>query len=380
MNSLDTEGLSRSSELRWRRNDAAQWLAKFSTVERVQGCGRVPVGAAVAVRVTTSEDGHRVAGFAGLMRCGSVWACPTCSARIARQRSDLLAEVLRRWHRDHGGRVAMVTLTVRHDRSQSLETVWDAVAKAWTAASNGKWWQEWGEKVGRLSDRRAWKIPYLRYTEVTWSRRNGWHVHVHALLFVRDVPELDALVGQLAGDMWEKWDKAAQKAGLRGGEQRHSDAHVVRGDGDAELSQYFSKAVLELTTGHVAKSGREGHLTPFGILGLLGDDLRGVEPLTPGKRSALRSAWAEWEQTSSGRRQMGWSHGLLAMLGLDSSWTPTDQEIVDAELDGEVVAMIEPQVWRLIVGAGLRVMVLDAFEYSTEAGLDVLERLRQQLE
>lgn len=370
----------RAQQSRAARWAARSWLWRQSAVKRLTHCGRVPTGQQVAIKVTAGEGG-RSAGYAGLQHCGSVWACPVCSAQIVRQRSELLAEVIRRWH-DRGGRAVMVTLTVRHDRQQTLAQVWDAVGKGWAAATTGAAWKDWGDRLGVPSARGGHKIHYTRVTETTVSNSNGWHVHVHALLFVQDVPGVEATVQQLAADMWRRWDRAVQRAGLSGGSYAQCEAHLITGDLDAAgaVSKYFNKATLELTGGQF-KQSRAGHYAPFELLRALSDHWAGVE--SQHSEAELRRMllwWQEWEQTSSGRRQIGWSHGLLDLLHIDrDEWLPTDEQIVDDnQLDGEQVLLLTGDQWRRVVARGGALSLLEAFERSQSAGVELLQLLVQE--
>src|SRR5699024_9970044 len=74
---------AKSSEARTARWQALGILWDMSTLERVRKCGRVPVlpGGCVGVRKKVRKKSEAV-GYAGLATCGSVWACPRCSAKI----------------------------------------------------------------------------------------------------------------------------------------------------------------------------------------------------------------------------------------------------------------------------------------------------------
>ncbi|MGC3993445.1 MAG: hypothetical protein QM779_04850 [Propionicimonas sp.] len=382
----------------------------------------MPIGQEVAIRVTV-KDGKRVPGYAGLAHCGSVWSCPVCSARICEERARMVNEVCRRWV-ERGGRVVMVSLTVRHHRGMPLAAVWDAVGACWNAASSGPGWArdsglygavtrgvtvkgqcqrkgcaaqgtkrvtvldsptellcevhaagrvhgasfgqqlEPGDVVvrrapngGKLDVQRKGWMPYLRVFDVTVGH-NGWHPHVHALVFV-DGSMTDDGAYALGRRMWERWNAEAQRQGLKpgigtkvrsdDGEYREPgfDSHVVKGDpSDSSVGRYFAKAVYELVGG-AYKTARNGSRTPFGLLAAIMRHKAGVACIAPADHSPdcecgqlsrddlnhTRKLWAEWEETSSGRHQLGISHGLLDFLDLDpKTWMRDDEEIAQEEL------------------------------------------------
>lgn len=360
------------------------WLWRSSAIKRVTHCGRVTLGSDVVIRASVGADGQRHAGVAGVVHCGSVWACPVCSAKIAAQRSAMVGEVLRRWV-ERGGSVAMVTLTVRHSKGDPLATVWDAVSAGWRAATRSSAWDQlqrvYGTEMVTGKGSRAalrYRIPSIRVVEVTHGA-NGWHVHVHALLLLRGGVEVDQ-VPQIGASMWGRWDRAVQRAGLRGGDLAQMDAHLIRWDprGVTPLAEYFAKATYEVTLAG-NKSARGGNRTPFQVLACMVEYASGE--LVQGDNDAARDRriWGEWERSSRGRRQIGITNGLLDVLEM-RDWMPTDEEIVEAEMGGDELARFSREEWGRIALWGLIPDLLQAAEQSTAAlhkrAVEVLALLR----
>jgi hypothetical protein len=300
---------------RRQRDAARRWLWANSGHDRQRSCGRDPVGQLVGL---TRRDG--AATWAGLETCGSVWSCPVCSGRVLAERGDELRQALDAWH-GQGGAVAMVTLTMRHGREHALADCWDALSDAWAAAS------------GRYSGVRAAKLAadvagWARRVEVTWGARHGWHVHVHALVFLRRPDE----AGALGEAMFAAWAARLGRVGLT--PLRDSgglDVRVLSLDqARQEAAGYVAKgtysesarAAAELTGG--GKLGRGGNLTPWGIL----------DAARRGDRQA-RALWAEWEATSHGRRAITWSEGLRDELDVDQE---RDDDEIAGDGAGEIVA------------------------------------------
>jgi hypothetical protein len=348
-----------------------------SSLRRVRACGLRAQGTQhdaalgrqvnrdpmVAIRVTETPDGKR-AGFSGVQSCGSTWACPVCSEKIQAARNDEVARALEVAHA-RGWVAAFVTLTVRHSRRHSLAGVWSAVSAGWRSATSGSR-SEWE------ADRAAYGVKgYIRLTEVTHGR-NGWHVHIHALVLldpaasrVADLNDDGRLhlrdVQALGDSMFRRWSRGVKSVGKGyAPAKRHGvDVRLVTDDGH-DLAAYFAKnvyavkssasAAADVTSSHT-KTARQGNVTPFGILARL---------VANGEARDL-ALWHEWEAASKGKRQLLWSNGLRADLGIGVE--VDDQTIVDDDaLDGVEVARMPPRDYRRLAFAGLLPAVLDAAE------------------
>jgi hypothetical protein len=289
------------------------------------------MGSTVAI-VRTGER----ASWAGLETCGSVWACPVCSARILAERGAELGSALDAWHAD-GGSVAMVTLTMRHGRGDTLASCWDALSDAWAAASG----RSRGVRRAKIA---AEVAGWVRRVEVTWGAAHGWHVHVHALVFLRKPDQAQ----QLGEAMFAAWAARLERVGLTpmrdsGGldvrvlgldQARHEAAgYVAKGT----YREQVSRAAMELTGG--GKLGRAGNLTPWGIL----------DAARAGDRQA-RALWVEWETTSLGRRALTWSQGIREQLVDDQE---RDDDEIAGDDSGEVVCVWDRAEWDVIRDSGI---------------------------
>ncbi len=322
-------------------------------MKRVRDCGRVAVtpGGSVALRL---RDG--VAGFAGLSTCGSVWADPVCNAKIMARRALEIGAAVEMWQ-SMGGRVGFVTLTMRHRRGQRLATLWDGLSKAWNRVTAGKAW---------LSDKERHGVAgWLRVVEVTHGK-NGWHVHIHALVFF--APGLvEPDVAGLHASMFGRWVRGLTASGLGKPLMVGQDARLLAGAADADLSRYFTKAVhgghrvgLEFTASQT-KAVRSAHGTApvWALLDAVMDE---------GDADAL-DLWHEWERASKGRRQLTWSQGFRASLGLAAE--STDEEIAGEELGTrqDDLVLITASGWAQVVAGLHMVSLLDVAEKSGLAGV-----------
>ena len=338
-------------------------LRGLTTLGRVRKCGHTSVngeGSGPGLRLTETKTGN-VAGFSGLATCGSVWACPVCAAKIATRRAEDLADVMR-YGLERGCSASMVTLTIRHHRGQSLRECWAAVTAGWRAVTTGKQWTTDADGAGL--------VGWVRAVEVTQGK-NGWHVHVHALLiWDSTLPDEEAdIIGQR---MWQRWTRAVRRKGfdslLRSADGKRVGVDVRKASldpaaqGGTGLHEYFTKLAHEVTGGQAKLAQGQGR-TPFqlldrAVLGLADD----VE------------LWHEWESASKGRRQMEWSRGrrdLRAWAGLGDE--ETDEEIAGAELDGPDLLLLYPESWQTLRQSPEQ--VCDLFDAAERGGFDAARQL-----
>ena len=272
------------------------------------------------------------AGFAGLTTCGSVWACPCCSSKIISRRQEDLAAAVSRWTAS-GGRVVMLTLTMRHKRQDRLDPLWAALGSAWRSVTSGAVWQ--AEKAAHGV------AGWLRVVETT-EGANGWHVHVHALLFVRDEVS-DSAVAAWKKSVFGRWSRALGRAGLRPASLAAQDMHLVV-DADAAVGEYLAKGLdfgnvvaMEFTQSAGKKSrAAAGGRTPWDILDSV---------IATGDADDL-DRWLEWEATSKGKRQLTWSQGLRELIGLGVE--ESDDELAAEELGSkdDNVILIPLDQWK----------------------------------
>jgi hypothetical protein len=326
-------------------------------MKRLEDCGRVAYGSHVTLR----RAAEGVAGVAGVHTCGSVWVCSVCSAKIAGQRQDELRRGLNNWW-GAGGHVLMMTLTMRHEAGDPLSGLWDQLGRAWASVTSGRQW---------LKNRAQYGIQgYMRVVEQTHGS-NGWHVHIHALLFLtEDVSPLE--LQTLEQQMVARWIGKLERMGASATPAGQRLERV--GEGDDVLADYFTKAVdngdaiaLELNWGQSKRARKEGSRAPFGIL----DDF-----IATGDAEDLE-LWQEFAFASKGRRQMTWGAGTRDLLQLGAEMT--DEEIADEEIgteEDDMLAIPADEWFRLSRDGGVIAAVLHELELG---GVDACELLLWEL-
>lgn len=307
--------------VRRRRYDLRARAQSVTALKRVAECGRRLDGEGVAVVV--NETG--AAGYAGVRYCGSVWACPACSAVIRGARAIEIQAAVSDWIAKGGGAL-WVTETVPH-------TAGDAIAETWSRLADGHRWALSGKRGVQLRGLVAY-VGSIASTETTRGR-HGWHPHRHSIILTEKPVSADVRAAFQAGlhDQWVRYakrlaEKAADGSGPRlpkegvgvlvrevYGHPERLAAYVAKVQDDGSSWQIGNEAAR----GDI-KKGRRGGRTPFQLLEDLDEH--------PGK---VRRWWRQYEAASVGRSAIRWSRGLRARLGL--AVEKTDAEL--AQLLGE---------------------------------------------
>jgi|tagenome__1003787_1003787.scaffolds.fasta_scaffold20979921_5 hypothetical protein len=339
----DRNGKRRAN--RRRRGQLRHKIRGTTTLSRLRDCGAKTVnGLGGPILRISGEGDERIAGYAGLVTCGSVWACPCCSAKIAARRAEELSKVMQTVLTS-GGSASLITLTMRHHAGHKLKDLWQALSAAWRGVISGKQWiadQELGGLLG-----------WVRVVEATHGR-NGWHLHVHALVCWDRSVSL-ALAQDIGQRMWQRWSRVLERKGLTSWKHRGGvDVRMATLQSD-NLAHYFNKLAREVTYSHM-KEARGGR-SPFKILS---------DGLATGDASDL-DLWAEWEQASYGRRQLTWSLGGHDLRKLADLGEQTDEEIAEEDLAGEDLIALPHSTWEVLLRDELTTDLLDAAEL---AGVD----------
>lgn len=256
-----------------------------------------------------------------------------------------------------GHPLAFVTLTMRHHQAQALALLFAAAGKGWTRATGGSMWVAVSEQVD----------GWVRVWEVTYGR-NGWHVHVHAVVILNGTDEWE----RIPEGMYRRWSAGLVSLGLDAPLLVGQDWHLVEGDQAAEeVSDYLLKMAEDpgfALGGELAYSSpgrsRAGLKTepPFALLARLEQT---------GEAEALR-LWHEWETASKGKRQIAWSRGLRERYGVE---VVEDQAIVDEAVgtsEDDWVAWTRSG-WRELVREPARLAQL--LDVAEAAGVDAVTAL-----
>ncbi len=337
------------------QDTARDWLPG----ERVCWCGRRPAydgGRKRAKRllsVKRSQEG--VAYYANLERCGSVWTCPVCSKRISNHRREQLWKAGSTW-RSRGFHVYLLTLTLPHSREDKPFDLTDKLLAAYNEMTSGR------TRLAAALKSYGY-AGQVRALEVTVGDANGWHPHLHILLFVKKrLPGTRSehgrsthVTGAVFEDLFSNWEQACLGLGL---DAPSREANTLQ-DGSAAFN-YITKwgPADELARAH-SKRAKKGGRTPWQLLedAYMGD-------LHAGK------LFQDFVAAFKGRRQLFWSRGLRDLLGLAEE--ADDEQAAELGSDGEyqerptdaVIVTLTWEQWHLVLIHGERANIL----YMAELG------------
>lgn len=295
------------------------------------------------MRVEPTPEAAAKSYFLGLQTCGSVWHCPCCAFVISQGRRAEVNTALA-WARAERLKPVMLTLTLRHQAGEPLGATLDALRDAKRQLTKGR---------HRLS---SMSVGSITACEVTYGR-NGWHPHLHIVLFIKTRGEVDAIAK--LEPYRERWARALESLGRDGS---HPAAFQVQGA--AKAGEYLTKwgAAEELTLSRVKRTRRTKGTAAQEQAASLAEarhqdkDDKGATPLelliaasdaaNPDRRKA-EALWLEYAVVFQGRHQLDWSKGLKKLARVDEV---TDEELAKREAAAVAVeiASFDKKDWRKV--------------------------------
>jgi len=295
------------------------------------GCGLIPGASAVKVLYAVAQE---KAHYGNLKNCGAVWVCPVCAAKISERRRGEVRQAIDA-HHARGGTILIVAYTVSHKRHNSLQDVLAGFLKAQERMQGNRPYRRLAASYGLVGS--------IKSLEVTYGDTNGWHPHAHTLLFFDRAVDVAAFQDGL----YAAWEGAAAGQGLTMTRERGVLVQSAWG----KVQEYVAKwgheptrpvwdSTAEMTKGHIKRAADEGdgqRFTPF-------DLLRWVKDTGDLGAAAL---FREFAAAFHGRRQLVWSPGLRAALGVGDE--KSDEELVAEQTElGVTLGMIDREPWRAV--------------------------------
>lgn len=302
-----------------------------SAQHRTCWCHRGVANAGDQVAIYRAENGSN-ARMHGVTTCKSVWACPTCSARICAVRQAELAQGMKCWI-EQGGYVFLMTTTFPHDREDVLADMLPRFLKAQAHFKNSKTYKRILAKGVRKGS--------VTSLEVTRGERSGWHPHKHDLVFCTPDAFGDTtqgtdgrLASRLIDELKEAWYMALRKHGLA---EQNEMSDVLAHGLDVRGGQFAAEYIAKF--GKDQKWGLSREVTMHAAK--VGSDNKGAHPFQllawaeEGDQAAVEQ-FREYAKAFEGKRMLSWSRGLKKELtGLDET---TDEQAADQVLPEESVA------------------------------------------
>lgn len=309
--------------------------------DRLNRCHQqlAPNTATVEIRHNpTSNTAH----FRGLFVCNRGWTCPACAQRISNaRREELTAAFVAAKKLGFG--VVLVTYTVRHDERQALAPLWDALTAALGLFKSGRAWQDIKAEYGIVGTIRALETLY---------GDNGWHPHVHELIFTKQAINSAGVAG-LKSWLSDRWLVKLKLMGLSASVERGIDVRTA----DSDIAAYIAKwghEPKEQTWGadhEMAKlASKKSHskgLTPFQLLECFGEG---------SKRAA--ALFQEYAAAMASRLRLRWSTGLRALLALPDEQPDEQLELIEQPVTYTAVEFTALE-WKKVCAYEIHSMVLD---------------------
>jgi hypothetical protein len=256
-----------------------------------------------------------------------------CSAKVSERRAEELGAAARAWE-ERGGLLFLATFTLQHSGADPLPELLDALMKASYRLRTGDWWTRFQKRHGLAGTVRA--------LEVT-DGVAGWHPHLHALCFV----EAGADVAAFAVQLRERWGAVVAKVGGYASPRWGLDVRSAR----EEVSAYLAKFGREQYWTVARELAKSSSKNAYGS-GCSPHEL--LEAYVVEGDQAAGARWRAYALTFKGRKQLVWSRGLRALLGLVVDEKTDEQLAVEALEDAVELARLDLAAWRIVLANDAR--------------------------
>lgn len=298
---------------------------------------------------------HQSAHYGKIATCGSVWACPICCAKIQSRRRPELQKLIV-WAYENKLPPVMVTLTFPHTKFDSLADLISKQKAAFEKLRAGATWTKFKKRFGYSG--------LVRSLELTHGK-NGWHPHTHEIWLVRGLNASEREDFKLR--ILQRWIKVCAAVGLldiADAQQLHA-FHIRAVDVrfDVNDSDYLAKQDSSRTW------GVENEMTQSATKVAR---LQGVHPheFLVRQEPGDCSRYIEFVKGMHGKRQLYWTNGLKAAVGLDEL---TDEQIEKQEVEAaELIGLLTAEQWRIVRGNDARAELLEAAELLGWPGVELV--------
>lgn len=311
------------NNMRSARYSARSFLQSFTTLNNIRSCGHHSHTNRVDFYRGVNAQGLYRSSSRNLISCRSLWACPFCSFSASAVRSAQISNILSGW-KTLGYSTSFATLTVSHNKNTKLDTLWYSLLISYKNFQQGKGYQNLKNKFSIVGSVRA--------VEATYGK-NGWHLHIH-LVFMHTAK---INITDLSTAVYSRWETVTKANGLQ---TSKAGFDIRRSFSDSGLSSYLNKNNYDLGKELTNTQNKKynNSRTPFTILYNLKENnqdnctcvnLETGELISKNKCDFC--LWRDWEKTSRGRRQLGYSgkKEIKALLScLDEDTDKAEQNLI----------------------------------------------------
>lgn len=313
--------------------------AKLMSEERVAVCLKRPVPGAMMIEIAHSHS-RKKAHYRNLQICGSVWMCPVCASKISETRRQELSLAIAK--ADY--QPMLLTFTMAHHKGDKLVDLVRGLMAAFDSFKSGKVWQKRRKQFG-------W-VGSIRAIEVTYGD-NGWHPHLHDLVLLEKPLDTENRVF-FTNLIKERWQMVLARQGYHASIDNGADVR----EGHNDIADYVAKygrlpkvtgwTVVHEVTKAVSKKGHKDGRTAYQ---LLADSMAGDK--------ASGRLFVEYARAFKGKRQLVWSEGLRALLGLIEAEKTDAQIAAEVEEPAYVLLYLTVDQWKIVVKENGRAGLLE---------------------
>lgn len=322
-------------------------------------CHRVPLPSSQVAAMYSDE--YKKAFLAGLQVCANPWLCPICMRKLSeRKRVEVEAaiEVAKAMER----RAVLLTLTFSHGQGDRLSDLLDRLLEAFEAGFSKN-------KGGRVFKQRLDLLGMIKALEITWGSGNGFHPHLHVLMFVgKDAPGASE-IQEMASALWTKTCKAVgleahPRIGCNVQEGNSAGGYISKMGLDDKPSAWTLGS--EITKG-ASKNGRATGLSMLQV----------VDLAATGDKQAI-AVWVEYATATQGRHPLRWSNGLRKALGMGAALKDEDLAAETEDESARVFSLFTGNAWKHIYTQGLWPHLADLIEADFDQAREFIASIEQQ--
>lgn len=346
----DPDHVDDSIRIRYRRLHRASVLLPNT---RLAQCSWRPAPQAAYVLACFKPDDER-SYYANLIQCDKP-LCPICGFRRAEAvRHELSVALSQAQKMDYFP--VMITATVQHHADDQLADLKTALATAWDKTFSGRWYDDLCAEYLIVGKTKSWEVTFGAK-----GRNNGFHPHIHALMFM-STELVGHWVDEFGDKLRERWIAQLNKLGYDASWAYGLDVTTA----NSRIAEYITKfgrepvqktwgAETEIAMSAVKRSHDDG-MTPFELLAAADGDpealwrLSAVLHLDRPDVLADRAGRLFVEVFSAFERtaMVHWGKALWRALEMDEALAeyeannPVDHDDVD-------MVMMEPDEWKKVL-------------------------------
>lgn len=257
----------------------------------------------------------------GLNHCSSIYQCNFCQQRILPERQKEL-EIINKHHLLTGGGICLVTLTVKHDKYDSFDSL---LGSATTKTGI------LGAYSYLISKDRGFKKLLEKYNiqmscrvfETTWGKINGFHAHIHSLFYMQKKLSTEEL-NNFREEFYTLWLKSVSKVGLKLPNNKNG---IDIQDGSKAGSYLAKWSMSSELTGVLDKKAKNGN---YNINQL--EELLLSNDETNISTNQVKKVLKEYYKGCFGKRFLTWSdktHLRNKYLAIENAIEKSDSDILE---------------------------------------------------